>query len=72
VINDLKAALAGRGIELVHAADGREALRLILQRIPLGASVMNGGSATLEEIGVLDALGQRRLQMAAAGDRRDP
>ena len=57
MIHELKAALAGRGIELVHAADGREALRLILQRIPLGASVMNGGSATLEEIGVLDALG---------------
>jgi L-lactate utilization protein LutB len=57
MIEQLKAALAGRGIELVHAADGREALRLVLERIPKGATVMNGGSATLEDIGLLDALG---------------
>jgi L-lactate utilization protein LutB len=57
MIDQLKAALAGRGIELVHAADGGEALRLVLERIPKGATVMNGGSATLEEIGLLDALG---------------
>ena len=57
MIEQLKAALASRGIELVHAADGREALRLVLERIPKGATVMNGGSATLEDIGLLDALG---------------
>jgi L-lactate utilization protein LutB len=57
MINELKAALAGRGIELLHAADGAEALRLVLERIPKGATVMNGGSATLEDIGLLDALG---------------
>ena len=56
MIDELKAALASRGIELVHAADGREALRLVLERIPKGATVMNGGSATLEDIGLLDAL----------------
>jgi L-lactate utilization protein LutB len=57
MIGELKAALASRGIELVHAADRREALRLVLERIPKGATVMNGGSHTLEEIGLLDALG---------------
>jgi L-lactate utilization protein LutB len=57
MIDELKAALAGRGIELLHAADGAEALRLVLERIPKGATVMNGGSATLEDIGLLDALG---------------
>ena len=57
MIEQLKAALASRGIELVHAADGRDALRLVLERIPKGATVMNGGSATLEDIGLLDALG---------------
>jgi L-lactate utilization protein LutB len=58
MIGELKAALASRGIELVHAADRREALRVVLERIPKGATVMNGGSHTLEEIGLLDALGQ--------------
>ena len=58
MIEQLKAALASRGIELVHAADSREALRLVLERIPKDATVMNGGSATLEDIGLLDALGR--------------
>ncbi|HEY3076860.1 MAG TPA: lactate utilization protein [Burkholderiales bacterium] len=68
MIDELKAALAGRGIELVHAADGREALRIVLERIPKGATVMNGGSATLEEIGLLDALrdGYKWLRPAIA------
>ena len=58
MIDELKAALASRGIELLHAGDGRDALRLVLERIPKGATVMNGGSATLEDIGLLDALGR--------------
>ena len=36
MIDELKAALASRGIELVHAVDRREALRLVLERIPKG------------------------------------
>jgi len=47
MIDRLRAALAGRGIELVHAANRREALERVLERIPKGASVMNGGSHTL-------------------------
>ena len=56
MIEKLRVALAGRGIELVHAANRREALARVLERIPKGASVMNGGSHTLEDIGLLDAL----------------
>ncbi|HZE61267.1 MAG TPA: lactate utilization protein [Burkholderiales bacterium] len=56
MIEKLRAALAGRGIELLRAAGRRDALRLVLERIPKGASVMNGGSHTLEEIGLFDAL----------------
>ena len=75
MIEQLKAALASRGIELVHAADGREALRLVLERIPKDATVMNGGSHTLEEIGLLDALrdGYQWLRpaIAASNDREE-
>ena len=76
MIEQLKAALASRGIELLHAADGREALRLVLERIPKGATVMNGGSATLEDIGLLDALGSGgykwlRPAIAATNEREE-
>ena len=76
MIDELKAALASRGIELLHAADGREALRLVLERIPKGATVMNGGSATLEDIGLLDALGSGgykwlRPAIAATNEREE-
>jgi len=75
MIDELRAALASRGIDLVHAADRREALRLVLERIPQGASVMNGGSHTLEDIGLPDALreGYRWLRpaIAATHDRAE-
>ena len=75
MIEQLKRALAARGIELLHAADRREALRLVLERIPKGATVMNGGSHTLEEIGLPDALrdGYKWLRpvIAATHDRAE-
>ena len=76
MIEQLRVALASRGIELLHAADGREALRLVLERIPKGATVMNGGSATLEDIGLLDALGSGsykwlRPAIAATNEREE-
>jgi len=72
----LAAALASRGVSLVYARDGREALSYLLQRIPPGARVMNGGSATLEQIGFLDVLrGGRyawlRPAIAAVEDRAE-
>ena len=52
----LKHELARRGIALEYCADGASALAFLLSRIPAGATVMNGGSTTLEQIGFLDAL----------------
>ena len=58
----LAAALAARGIGFHYAADRADALAYLQQRIPPGASVMNGGSATLEEIGFVDVLASGRYQ----------
>ncbi len=52
----LEHELARRGIALEYCADGASALAFLLSRIPAGATVMNGGSTTLEQIGFLDAL----------------
>jgi len=52
----LKAELARRGIDLEYRPDGRSAVEFLLSRIPEGATVMNGGSTTLKQIGFLDAL----------------
>ncbi len=52
----LKRELARRGIDLAYCADGAAALAFLLSRIPAGATVMNGGSTTLEQIGFLEAL----------------
>lgn len=50
------ATLAQRGVEALVVADSAEALAKIQEFIPQGASVMNGGSKTLEEIGYVDYL----------------
>ena len=75
MIEELRTALAGRGIELVHAANRREALERVLERIPKGASIMNGGSHTLEDIGLLDALREGyqwlRPAIAATNEREE-
>ena len=52
----LKHELGRRGIALEYCADGASALAFLLSRIPAGATVMNGGSTTLEQIGFLEAL----------------
>jgi len=52
----LKRELARRGIDLAYCADGASAVAFLLSRIPAGATVMNGGSTTLEQIGFLEAL----------------
>lgn len=54
----LQHELRRRGIDLVYCADGAAARAFLLSRIPAGATVMNGGSTTLKEIGFLDALAQ--------------
>ena len=52
----LKHELARRGMDLEYCADGAAALAFLLSRSPAGATVMNGGSTTLEQIGFLEAL----------------
>ena len=52
----LAAALASRGIGFRYAPSAADALQELLAQIPAGARVMNGGSATLEQIGFVDVL----------------
>lgn len=44
-------AMRARGVSAEHVATGKEALRKIIATIPDGASVMSGGSLSLETIG---------------------
>jgi len=67
VYDELAAALGARGIGFHYAADRGAALAYLRSRIPPGASVMNGGSATLEEIGFLDMLASGRYQWLRPG-----
>src|SRR5258706_11355641 len=55
----LKRELGRRNIDLVYCPDGAAAVAYLLSRIPAGATVMNGGSTTLEQIGFLEALKDR-------------
>jgi hypothetical protein len=70
----LQQELRRRGIEFVYCADGAAALAFLLSRIPAGATVMNGGSTTLKQIGFLDALakGPYRWLRPAITDVTDP
>jgi hypothetical protein len=52
----LKHELGRRNIDLVYCADGAAAVAYLLSRLPARATVMNGGSTTLEQIGFLEAL----------------
>lgn len=49
-------ALAARGVEAIVVQDRAAALAQVRALIPPGASVMNGSSRTLEEIGFVDYL----------------
>lgn len=55
-VTALKEELSRRNIELIYCETGAAARDFVLSQIPEGATVMNGGSETLEQIGVLDAL----------------
>ncbi len=50
--------LRDRGFEAVVVATSKDARREVLARIPSGSEVMNGASRTLEETGILKALGE--------------
>lgn len=70
----LQHELQRRGIDLVYCADGASACKYLLSRIPAGATVMNGGSTTLKQIGFLDALakGPYRWLRPAITEITDP
>jgi hypothetical protein len=52
----LKRELARRNMDLVYCANADAGREYVLSRIPHGATVMNGGSETLVQIGLFDAL----------------
>lgn len=56
VVNRTAVALTAKGYETTIVATGAEALAQIKTLIPQGASVMNGSSRTLEQIGFVDYL----------------
>lgn len=60
--DSLAAALEARGIAFRYAPDRAAALAVLVERIPAGATVMNGGSATLEAIGALEVLSSGRYR----------
>ncbi|WP_256393191.1 lactate utilization protein [Natronoarchaeum rubrum] len=57
-IEETIANLEANGFEVVVADSRDEALDAVQSQIPAGASVMNGHSTTLEEIGFVDYLGE--------------
>ncbi len=56
VVTNTVAALATNGIESMIVEKGSDALEKIKTLIPKGASVMNGASRTLEQIGFIEYL----------------
>ncbi len=72
--NRLLPQLAKRGFTAERVATGAEAREAVLRRIPAGARVMTGGSTTLEQIGVTDALsaGDHHYLRVAIRAEQDP
>lgn len=56
ILHEVAQRLRERNFEVIIAPDGREALSAVLDLIPDGATVGLGGSTTVQEIGLLDAL----------------
>lgn len=56
IINKTITALQANGMEALVVQNGTEALEKIKELIPAGASVMNGASKSLEQIGFIDYL----------------
>jgi hypothetical protein len=69
------AALKKNNFEALYVADGKAAFEEVMKRIPDGATVAVGGSVTLIQIGLLEALGKRKVsfvwpQMAKSDEER--
>jgi hypothetical protein len=63
----LRHELARRNIECVYVPNGAAALEFLLERIPAGTTVMNGGSTTLEQIGFVRVLEEGRYAWPRPG-----
>jgi len=55
-------ALKKNNFEGLYVSDSKAALEEVMKRIPDGASVGIGGSITLVQIGLTEALGKRKIQ----------
>ena len=55
-------ALKKNNFEALYVSDSKAALEEVMKRIPDGATVGVGGSVTLAQIGLLDALKNRKIQ----------
>ena len=56
-------ALKKNNFEALFVPDAKAALEEVMRRIPDGATVGVGGSVTLNQIGLLDALGKRNIRL---------
>ncbi|NWF91417.1 MAG: lactate utilization protein [Syntrophaceae bacterium] len=56
-------ALKKNNFEALFVSDSKAAFEEVMRRIPDGATVGIGGSLTLAQIGLLDALGNRNIQL---------
>lgn len=63
---------ARRNMEAFYCADAAEAKALVLSMIPEGSVVTSGGSVTLEETGILQALRSEKYTYLARSNSDDP
>jgi hypothetical protein len=56
-------ALKKNNFEALYVSDSKSALEEVMKRIPDGATVGIGGSSTLAQTGILDALKNRKVQL---------
>lgn len=55
-LEQVTSALVANGVEVIAVENGAQALEKIKELIPAGATVMNGASITLEQIGFIEYL----------------
>lgn len=63
IVNETLEAFKRNGFRPVYAEDRKEALQIILEEIPLEATVGAGDSLTLREIGVFEELKRRGFKL---------
>jgi len=56
-------ALKKNNFEAFFVSDSKVAFEEVMKRIPDGATVATGGSVTLAQIGLVDALGKRKIKV---------